>query len=439
MIDELLKIIENKTAKIAVIGLGYVGLPLSLKFAELGYKVLGFDKDTNKIKNLLKGNSNYTYISNSNIEELISNKVFYPTSKFNRLKEADIIIICVPTPLSEYKTPDLSYILDAANSINKNLRKGQLVILESTTYPGTTREELLPILEKSKFKVGKDFFLSFSPERIDPGNTDYEINEIPKIISGITSNCIKATRSIYQQLFSQTHVVSSTDAAEATKLLENIHRAVNIALVNEMKIILDRLNIDIWEVIDAASTKPFGFTPYYPGPGLGGHCIPIDPFYLTWKAKEFDTTTRFIELAGEINRKMPYTVVSKIANCLNSAGMSVNNSKILLLGAAYKKNIEDFRESPALKIISLLEDNGARVKYNDNYIPNLKTKWFDKEINMKSWKMNYKKLSSFDLTLIVTDHSYYDWDKVVRYSNFVVDTRNATKNIKKQRNKIFKA
>ena len=438
-IQKFLNKINNKTANISIIGLGYVGLPLAIKFINAGFDVYGIDNDKSKVASIKKGKSLIEDISDSELSSAIKSKKLRVSTRYSDIKKTSVVIICVPTPLSEYKTPDISYIIDSTKSIKENLLEGQLIILESTTYPGTTEEEVLPLLETNKFKVGKDFFLSYSPERVDPGNKNFDISEIPKIVSGVTKNCLLASESVYKKIFKTIFKVSSTKVAESAKLLENIHRAVNIALVNEMKVILDRMEIDIWEVIDAASTKPFGFTPYYPGPGLGGHCIPIDPFYLSWKAKEVDTTTRFIELAGEINRNMPYRVVTKIGEALNSVGKTFRNSKVLILGVAYKKDINDFRESPALKIMCLLKEKGASFNYNDNYIKHLQTTWGKDEIDLKSWKLDYAKLNKFDCTLIVTDHSYYDWNKIVQQSNTVVDTRNATKHISKHRKKIFKA
>lgn len=438
-LTSLLERIDSRKAVISVIGLGYVGLPIALKFAEAGFKVIGLDNSAKKVQMLNSRESYIDDIDNDYLKEIISTKKFKATTDESELKKADAIIICVPTPITIHKDPDLSFVIQATETISRHLNKGMLVVLESTTYPGTTENVMLPLLESSGLKTGKDFFLSYSPERIDPGNKKFSFEEIPKVVSGLTKNCLRAAVRLYGSVYSKLHQVSTTQVAESTKLLENIHRAVNIALVNEMKIILDRLNIDVWEVIEAASTKPFGFTPYYPGPGLGGHCIPIDPFYMAWKAREVDTTTRFIELAGIINRKMPYTVVTKVGESLNSFKMNFLGSRILLLGVAYKKDIRDFRETPALKIIKLLEDKGAKVFYNDDFIPHLSEHWYSYKIDKRSWKLDYSKLNTFDCTVIITDHSYYDWDLVVKHSKAVVDTRNATKHVRKYRKRITKA
>jgi len=435
----LIKKIEDKSAVISIIGLGYVGLPIAVKFAQIGYKVVGIDNFEGKTRMINSSRSYIDGIQDSELSNIVAAGKLTATTDYSILEEVDVIIICVPTPLTIHKEPDLSYIIDSARKIKEYLGNEKLIILESTTYPGTTEEELLPILESGGHKAGRDIFVSFSPERIDPGNKKYDISDIPKIISGVTINCLEATAAIYSKIFKILHRVSSPKVAESAKLLENIHRAVNIALVNEMKIILGRLDIDIWEVIEAASTKPFGFTPYYPGPGLGGHCIPIDPYYLAWKAKETDSTTRFIELAGEINRQMPHYVVTRIGESLNHFRLNYNGSKILILGVAYKNDVRDFRESPALKIISLLESKGAFVEYNDDYIPKLDAEWIHEKIKKESWKLDYSRLSEFDCVVIVTNHSYYDWGKIVENSKAIVDSRNATAHITSGRHKITKA
>ena len=364
---ELLSKIENKSAIVGIIGLGYVGLPLGLEFASKGFNVLGFDLDKSKINNLNEGKGYIKHISSARIKDVVDKKKFSATAEFNRLPEADAIIICVPTPLDEHREPDMSYIVSTSEMIAKYLRKGQLVSLESTTYPGTTDEILLPMFEKSglkdggkEFVVGKDFYLSFSPEREDPNNPNYNTATIPKVVGGVTPDCVKIATTLYNNVVVKTVPVSSTRAAEATKLTENIYRSVNIALVNELKMVFDRMGIDVWEVIDAASTKPFGFHPFFPGPGLGGHCIPIDPFYLTWKAREYEIHTRFIELAGEINTHMPYYVVEKSGEALNRVKKSLNGSKILILGAAYKKDIDDMRESPSFRLIELFRKKDVK-------------------------------------------------------------------------------
>ncbi len=432
---ELLDKIKNRTAKIGIIGLGYVGLPLALEFAKKGFEVIGFDVDEKKIPLIQKGKSYIKHIKEERIKEAVDAKKFFATSDFSRLPEADAIIICVPTPLDEHREPDMTYIVNTADVISKYLRKGQLVSLESTTYPGTTDEILLPLFEDApniqkgtkdgkKFKVGEDFYLAFSPEREDPNNANYSTATIPKVVGGYTPECLKAANALYSSIIVKTVPVSSTRAAEATKLLENIYRSVNIALVNELKMVFDRMNIDVWEVIEAASTKPFGYHPFYPGPGLGGHCIPIDPFYLTWKAREFEVHTRFIELAGEINTHMPYYVVQRAAEALNERKKSLNGSKVLILGIAYKKDIDDVRESPSLRLIELFKQKGADVSYNDLFIKKL---WKTRKYNydMESVELNEQNLKKYDLVVLSTDHTGYDYDFIYKHSNLIVDTRNA--------------
>lgn len=438
-IEKFVQKIREKKSVISVIGLGYVGLPIAIKLADTGFTVKGFDNSASKINKLKNGISYIDDITNEDLNKVLKTGMFEVESNPQILQYTDIVLICVPTPLTIHKEPDISYIIEATNSIKRFLKAGMLIVLESTTFPGTTNDVMLPILENTHLKVGEDFFLGYSPERIDPGNKDHTFTDIPKVVSGITKNCLSLTKQLYDMVYKSTYEVTSTQIAESSKLLENIHRSVNIALVNEMKIVLDRLGIDIWEVVDAAATKPFGFTKYYPGPGLGGHCIPIDPFYLSWKAKEVDTTTRFIELAGTINRKMPYTVVTKIGEALNRQRKNYNGSNILILGIAYKKDIKDFRESPALKIILLLEEKGATVTYNDKYIPYLSTNWYNRKIEKKSWVLNYQNLNKYDCCVIITDHSYYNWDEIVSKSNIVVDTRNATKDVTNNNDKILKA
>ncbi|HSD62338.1 MAG TPA: nucleotide sugar dehydrogenase, partial [Ignavibacteriaceae bacterium] len=375
---KLLDKINNKSAVIGIIGMGYVGLPLGLEFASKGFKVIGFDLDESKVRKLNKGESYIKHIAPSRIKNVLANQKFSATSQFEKLPEADAIIICVPTPLDDHREPDMTYIINTTETIAKYLRKGQLVSLESTTYPGTTDEILKPMFEKAgerdggkKFVAGKDFHLSFSPEREDPNNPDFNTATIPKVVGGVTPDCVKIATTLYNNVVVKTVPVSSTRAAEATKLTENIYRSVNIALVNELKMVFDRMNIDVWEVIDAAATKPFGFQPFYPGPGLGGHCIPIDPFYLTWKAREFEIHTRFIELAGEVNTYMPYYVVEKSGEALNRVKKSLNGSKVLILGVAYKKDVDDMRESPSLRLIELFREKGCNVSYNDPYVSKL--------------------------------------------------------------------
>jgi len=434
----LIQKIQQKKALIGVIGLGYAGLPLVLRFLEVGFKTIGFDTDYKKIAKLAKGRVYIKHIPSSKINRFIKTKSFEPTNDFTRLNEPDCLLICVPTPLTGSKEPDLTYIINTTDQIARHLKKGQIISLESTTYPGTTEEILLPKLERSGLRVGHDFFLVFSPEREDPGNVRFSLKNIPKVVGGITPVCREIGKALYQQVVDQVMTVSSAKSAELTKLLENIYRAVNIALVNELKMLSDRMDIDIWEVIEAASTKPFGFTPFYPGPGLGGHCIPVDPFYLAWKAKQFDFTNRFIELAGEVNTSVPYYVVSKISDTLNGRGKSVKDSKILILGVAYKRDIDDIRESPALKIMELLIEKGAQVLYNDPYIPRLhKMRRYD--FGITSRKLSEKLLSQMDAVVIVTDHTVYDYNWIVKHAHLIIDTRNATKGITQGRKKIIKA
>lgn len=429
--------IKANEFKVGVIGLGYVGLPLAIEFADKDVITVGFDLDENKVKNIVKNKKSYIrHIPSKNIKKVVDRKKLSATSDFSKLVDVDVIIICVPTPLGKNHEPDMSYVINTAEVISKYLRKGQLVSLESTTYPGTTDEVLLNILNKSGLKVGKDFYLCFSPEREDPNNPSFVTATIPKVIGGITNNCLELGVLIYSKVINKLVPVSSTRAAEATKLLENIYRSINIALVNEMKTVLDTMGIDIWEVVDAASTKPFGYTPFYPGPGLGGHCIPIDPFYLTWKAKEYEIPTKFIELAGEINTFMPHYVIEKVMFALNENKACLNGSRILILGLAYKKDVDDIRESPSLKLIELLQENGAKVDYSDEYvekIPELRKYKFNK----RSVKLNKENLKKYDLVLLATDHSYFDHGSILKHSKIIVDTRNAFKNYKSK--KIYKA
>ena len=433
--DQFKTRIQQREARIGIIGLGYVGLPLALLYSEQKFRVTGFDIDPRKIDTLAKGGS---YIYRIAAQEIQSAQAqgFSATADYSKLTEMDAIIICVPTPLNEYHEPDLSYITGTTHSIAPHLRAGQLVVLESTTYPGTTEEVMIPILEKenraglkaarSEPSTGKEFWVAFSPEREDPGNTTVARHDIPKVVGGLNPQASELARALYGSIFTRTVPVSSPAAAEMTKLLENIYRCVNIALVNELKLLCLRMGIDIWEVIEAASTKPFGFHPFYPGPGLGGHCIPIDPFYLSWKAKEFDFRTRFIELAGEINNNMPYHVLSSVAGALNGHKKSVNGARVLILGVAYKKDIDDLRESPALTIIELLQKDGAQVSYHDPYFPVIgKGRKYD--LQMK--RAELKDLGQYDCIVIVTDHSDYDYRNIVEQAKLVVDTRNATRGI----------
>jgi len=433
--------------KVAIIGCGYVGLPLALRFAEAGHKVTGFDTDPHKVSLLNAGKSYIDHIPQTKIQQFVNSRHFGATNDFAKLKEADAILICVPTPLNEYREPDLSYVEETAKSIQPHLRKGQLVVLESTTYPGTTEELVLPILEKSGLRcpiatgpeaenIAGDFFVAFSPEREDPGNKQFGLAQIPKVVGGVNSPSGRAAQALYAQVVARVVPVSTTRAAEMAKLLENIFRCVNIALVNELKMLCLRMRVDVWEVIDAASSKPFGFMPFYPGPGLGGHCIPVDPFYLSWKAREYDFATRFIELAGEVNVAMPYHVVDSVAAALNEHKKSLKGSKILVLGVAYKKDVDDLRESPTLKIMEILQKRGAEFDYNDPYFPQLhKMRHYDYS-HMKSVPLTPEALGKYDAVLIATDHSSYDYGVIVDASKLVVDTRNATRRVIRNRNKI---
>ncbi|MDD5435811.1 MAG: nucleotide sugar dehydrogenase [Nitrospira sp.] len=422
--NSIIQKIEKKDAKVGIIGLGYVGLPLALEFCKAGFSVTGIDLDKEKISLIEKGKS---YIEDSTDEEIstaVSNGGLKATTDFSVLASIDTISICVPTPLGKSKDPDISYIISATKEIKKYLHKGQLIVLESTTYPGTTEEVILPELESTGLKAGVDFYLAFSPERIDPGNAIYNTKTTPKIIGGVTENCTRIAASLYSQAVDRVIPVSSTKAAEMVKLLENSFRAVNIGFVNEFAIICNKLGLDVWEIIEAASSKPFGFMPFYPGPGLGGHCIPIDPLYLSWKLKILDYNARFIALASEVNHDMPHFVVNTVFDALNTMEKSIKGSKILILGVAYKKDIGDVRESPALDVIKLLQKKGAIISYHDPYIRDLHEENYD----LTSVEINgYSKLSDYDCTVIITNHSSYNYKKIVEYSNIVVDTRNATK------------
>lgn len=436
MSQTLIKKIADRSARIGVIGLGYVGLPLVIEFFKSGFGVTGFDVDKKKVEALRKGEG---YIQHVDISPIVTGQPgngkvkrtaknpgtakgsFVSTNDFSRLKEMDCIIICVPTPLTKYREPDLSYVMNTTRTIARNLQKGQLIVLESTTYPGTTDQDMRTVLEETGLKAGKDFFLAFSPEREDPNNKDYRTGTIPKVVGGYTKKCLKAAVALYDTVVIKTVPVSSTRVAEATKLIENIYRSVNIALVNELKVLFDKMDIDIWEAIDAAKTKPFGFQAFYPGPGLGGHCIPIDPFYLTWKAREYGLSTRFIELAGEINTSMPDYVISRVVLALNDAGKHIRGAKILILGLSYKANVDDDRESPTYRLMEKLEDMGARVSYNDPHIPVIRpTREFARFAGRKSVKVT----GNYDLILIVTAHEEYVKEGLVKFGIPIVDTRN---------------
>lgn len=412
---------KTKQAVIGIVGLGYVGLPLMLRFNSIGYKVLGIDIDQGKIDKLNVGESYIEHIPSSSIKKALNNG-FESTADFSRSSECDALILCVPTPLNKYREPDMSYVTNTSDAIKPFLREGQIVSLESTTYPGTTEEELLPRVEEGGLKVGKDIFLVYSPEREDPGNPDFETRTIPKVIGGHTESCLEVGIALYEQAIDKVVSVSSTKAAEMTKLLENIHRAVNIGLVNEMKVVADRMGIDIFEVVDAAATKPFGFTAYYPGPGLGGHCIPIDPFYLTWKAREYGLHTRFIELSGEVNQAMPEYVVSKLVDGLNDAGKALKGSKVLVLGIAYKKNVDDMRESPSVEIMELLEAKGCHVAYSDPHVPAF-PKMREHNFNLSSEQLTAGNLESFDAVILATDHEKFDYDLIARHARLIIDSR----------------
>jgi UDP-N-acetyl-D-glucosamine dehydrogenase len=429
----LIEKINSNSTIIGLIGLGYVGLPLMIRFSEEDFRVIGFDIDEEKVQKLNDGESYMRHIPDSSILAAASNG-FNATSDWKRISECDAILICVPTPLGPHKEPDLQYIRGTMNSIKSYIKKGQLLVLESTSYPGTTEETLVPVAEERGFTIGEDIFVGFSPEREDPGNQKYSTKTIPKVVSGVTANCLQLTKILYDQIVDQTVPVSSPKVAEMTKILENIHRAVNIGLVNELKMVADKMDIDIYEVINAAATKPFGFTPYYPGPGLGGHCIPIDPFYLTWKAKEVGMNTRFIELAGEINTAMPHYVFQKVGEALNSVGNAIKGSKILVLGLAYKKNVDDTRESPSLEIMEFLLKKGADVQYSDPYLPFApKTRKFD--FDLKSVELTKGNIAAFDLILLATDHDAFDYDFINKEARIIVDTRG----IFKKSDKVFRA
>jgi UDP-N-acetyl-D-glucosamine dehydrogenase len=437
--ERTLEGIQGKTAKLGVIGLGYVGLPLLKAFIGSGYRTIGFDVDAEKVSELEAGRSYIKHIPSDWIQQWLDDDAFLPTSDMGRLDEADAILICVPTPLSSSRDPDLSYVESTAREIAKTLRPGQLIVLESTTYPGTTRDVILPILEQSGLRAGEDFFVAYSPEREDPGNPDYSASGIPKVVGGLEPHSLELATALYSQAIVKTVPVSSCEVAEACKILENTYRSVNIAMVNELKVLFDRLGIDVWEVIDAAKTKPFGFQAFYPGPGLGGHCIPIDPFYLSWLARKHELSTRFIELAGEINTSMPRYVIDRVAEALNQVGKPLRGSRIGILGVAYKKDVDDPRESPTFKLMELLQQRGAVISYNDPHIDTLPAMRHYDVPRLASEPLTSEYLSSLDCVLIATDHSAYDWEFIVRYARLVVDTRNATQNVSLGREKITKA
>jgi UDP-N-acetyl-D-glucosamine dehydrogenase len=434
----LIERIESREAVIGIVGLGYVGLPLAMTFCRGGFRVIGYDIDPRKVEALNRGESYIGHIPAQEVAGLRQGGRFEATDDFARASEADALLICVPTPLTEHQEPDLSYITNTARALAPNVRRGQLIVLESTTYPGTTEEVLQPVLEESGLVAGDDFLLAYSPEREDPGNAHFSTGKIPKVVGGCTPEALDAADALYRQIVVSTVRVSNARTAEAVKLLENVFRAVNIALVNELKLIYTKMGIDIWEVIEAAKTKPFGFMPFYPGPGLGGHCIPIDPFYLTWKAREYGVTTRFIELAGEINTAMPQYVVSELMDVLNDHGHALKGARVLVLGVAYKPDVGDPRESPGLTLIEMLQDRGAVVEYNDPYVPTL-VPTRKHRLKMDSIALTAKSIAGYDAVLIVTAHGNYDYDFIVENARLVLDTRNATKDVTRHREKIFKA
>jgi UDP-N-acetyl-D-glucosamine dehydrogenase len=435
----LLARVQDKTATVGIIGLGYVGLPLARAFATAGFRVLGFDIDTAKVEKLNAGKSFIKQIPDATVAAMRA-AGFEATDRFARLNEPDTILICVPTPLTEAREPDLAYVVNSANAISSRLRRGQLVILESTTYPSTTRNVMLPVLERAGLVAGKDFFVAFSPEREDPGNPTHSVSHIPKVVGGLDDASGDVACALYSAIVPKVVRVSTPEVAEACKILENTYRAINIALVNEMKVLYDRMGIDVWEVIDAAKTKPFGYQAFYPGPGLGGHCIPLDPFYLSWIARHYGMTTRFIELAGEVNTAMPAYVISKVSDALNDAGKAVRGSKVAILGMAYKKDVDDPRESPSFELLDHLLKKGAHVSYNDPHIPSLpRMRHWPHLEPMTSQPLTAEYLAAQDCVLVATDHSAYDYGFIVKHSRLVIDTRNATKAVTAGREKIVRA
>ena len=420
MKNSIIDKLHARTARIGIAGMGYVGLPLALRFAEVGYRILGFDIDEEKVSRINAGESYFVHIPSEKLRQ--AGGRLEATSDFSRAAEVDALLLCVPTPLNTYREPDLSYVVNTLKSLLPHMKKGQALSLESTTWPGTTEEVLRPMLEERGFTIGEDVFLIYSPEREDPGNPKFTTKDIPKVVGGSTPACLEVGIALYEQIVNQVVPVSSTRAAEMTKLLENIHRAVNIGLVNEMKVVADRMGIDIHEVIRAAATKPFGFVPYYPGPGLGGHCIPIDPFYLTWKAREYGLHTRFIELAGEVNASMPGYVVEKICLALNASGKPVKGSRILVLGVAYKKNVDDMRESPAMAIMEKLRHLGAELAYHDPFVPRI-PKMRRHHFDLSSTELTPETLAGFDCVVLATDHDAFDYDMIRKHASLIVDTR----------------
>ena len=443
--DELIDLFKSRRAIVGVIGLGYVGLPLAATIAEAGFSVVGLDTDAAKIETLRRRESYIRHVPSARLERLVQATLspagqpgLYPSADFADLTHCAGILICVPTPLTESREPDLSYVVNTAEAVARHLRRGQLVVLESTTYPGTTDEVVRPILERGGLRVGQDFHLAFSPEREDPNNANFSTRTIPKLVGGVTPQCGRIAAALYGTVIERIVPVSSASVAEAAKLLENIYRSVNIALVNELKVLFERMGLNVWEVIDAAATKPFGFTPFFPGPGLGGHCIPIDPFYLTWRARQFELTTRFIELAGEINLSMPSYVVARLVDALNERGRNLKGAQILVLGVAYKRDLDDDRESPAYKLMELLARKQARFTYHDPFVPELRpSRRYD--FRLRSVPLTAESLAAADAVLIATDHSVFDYEFIVQHSRLVVDTRNATRNVRSGRERIVLA
>jgi nucleotide sugar dehydrogenase len=432
--EDLILKLKNKTAKLGVVGLGYVGLPLAVEKAKAGYEVIGFDVQDEKVKMVNEGHNYIGDVVDEDLKELVKVGKLRATTDFSFVNDVDTVCICVPTPLDLYKQPDISYVVNSTKSVAKYLHRGMLVVLESTTYPGTTEEVLRPILEESGLKCGIDFFLAFSPERVDPGNKEFKTKNTPKVVGGCTPECTEVAATLYRNVLEgEIYTVSSPAVAEMEKILENTFRNINIGLANEMAILCKRMGIDVWEVIDAAKTKPYGFMAFYPGPGLGGHCIPLDPFYLAWKAREYDYHTRLIEISGEINDVMPEFVVDNAMKLLNGHKKAMNGAKVLLLGVAYKKDIDDPRESPTLKVMEHLEKNGAELIINDPYIPEFK------HAGKKYYTVDWKEvIDDSDIVIITTDHSNYDYEEIVSRAKIVYDTRNATKDVKNNREKIHK-
>ncbi len=431
--------IEQRKVVVGIMGLGYVGLPLVREFCSSGVRVIGFDIDERKVRMLRAGQTYIEHLPGAYFKGLIEHRRFRPTANMDELRKPDAILICVPTPLDKMRQPDMSYIVSTTHDIARRLRPGQLIVLESTTYPGTTREVVQPELDATGLKLNRDYFLAFSPEREDPGRTDITTKQIPKVVGGVTPASGRLAAALYGLALDHVVPVSSADVAEACKILENVYRCVNIALVNELKMLFDRMGINVWEVIAAAATKPFGFHAFYPGPGLGGHCIPIDPFYLSWKAREFNMTTRFIELAGEINTFMPEYVVTKVMEALNAQGRALHGARVLVLGLAYKKDVDDVRESPSVTLIELLQSHGARVDYHDPHIPTAKPMREHNITHMRSVPLTAANLKRYDCVLIATDHSTVDYDAVCRHARLVVDTRNATGKKRRMEGRVCRA